>query len=189
MITLVVLLFILLDPFGNLAPVCALLRPFSPARRRQIILRESLLALGVLIAAAFAGGAFIRLLDLGPQALGIAAGIVTFIIAIGMVFPQIRILEPESGDEPFVVPIAIPFLAGPSTISMTILMSERHLLWEVLAAVLIAWSLAAAILAAATALYPLLGRSGARAVERLMGMLLVVISVDMVLDALALAKH
>ena len=117
MLQIVLLLFIVLDPFGNLVTINSLLQEMEPGRRRMVMLRESGIALLILLAAVFAGEAIMGALGLKPYALGIAGGIVLFMIAMGMVFPGRRPAEERETGDPFIVPIAMPFIAGPSTIS------------------------------------------------------------------------
>ena len=117
-----------------------------------------------------------------------AGGIVLFLIGIRMIFPRPEGLLGELPDgEPFIVPLAIPLIAGPSGMAAVMLMgsNEPHRLGEWSLALLLAWAATAAILLCAPLLYRLLGRRALSAVERLMGMLLVAISVQMLLDGLS----
>ena len=180
----ILLLFIVLDPFGNLVTINSLLHSLEPRQRRRIMLRESSIALGILLAAVFAGGPVVSALGLKPYALGIAGGIVLFMIAMGMVFPARRMLDEEDLGDPFIVPIAMPLIAGPSTISLILLLAEKHDRLMIATAVLIAGLLSATILTLSPAIYSRLGARGSRALERLMGMLLVMLSVQMVLDGI-----
>ncbi len=176
------LLFIVLDPFGNLVTLNTLLRAHAPARRRRIIVRESLIALLILLIFVFAGGAILGALGLQPYTLGIAGGIVLFMIALGMVFPARRVIDDEAFEDPLVVPIAMPLIAGPGAISTVILLAQKNGVWTVAAAVGLSWLVTAVVLGASTAVFRLLGPRGANALERLMGILLVMVSVQMVLD-------
>ena len=182
MLSTALLLFIVLDPFGNLVTLNALLGTLDPGRRRRILLRESAIALGILLLAVFAGGALLGALGLQPYTLGISGGIVLFMIALGMLFPSRRVLEDEALDDPLVVPIAMPLIAGPSAISIVVVLAERNPPLVVAGAVTIAACATAAILTVSPQVFRLLGRRGALALERLMGMLLVMLAVQMVLD-------
>jgi multiple antibiotic resistance protein len=171
------LLFIVLDPFGNLVTLNTLLGGHEPIRRRRILLRESGIALAILLVAVFGGGALLGALGLQPYTLGISGG-----IALGMLFPSRRVLEDETLDDPLVVPIAMPLIAGPSAISIVVVLAERDTPLVVAGAVTIAAGVTAAILTVSPQVFRLLGRRGALALERLMGMLLVMLAVQMVLD-------
>lgn len=186
MLSIALLLFIVLDPFGNLVTLNTLLGAHDPGSRRRIILRESAIALGILLLFAVSGGSLLRALGLDAYTLGISGGIVLFMIAIGMVFPARRVMDDESLEDPLVVPIAMPLIAGPGAISIVIVLAEKNPLVEVVAAVSAAAVAAAAILVASPGLFRRLGRRGALALERLMGILLVMLSVQMVLDGVAL---
>ena len=185
MISTALLLFIVLDPFGNLVTLNTLLRSATPARRRRIIIRESLIALAILQLFVFAGGAILRALGLHAYALGISGGIVLFMIALGMVFPARKVLDKEGLDDPLVVPIAMPLIAGPGAISVVILLAQTNPVLNVAGAVVVAWLPTAVILTASTWLFNFLGPRGAVALERLMGILLVMVSVQMVLNGLS----
>ena len=182
MISIALLLFIVLDPFGNLVTLNTLLRTSEPARRRRIIIRESVIALGILQLSVFAGGIVLHALGLQAYTLGISGGIVLFMIALGMIFPTHRVIDKEGLDDPLVVPIAMPLIAGPGAISAVILMAQNNPVPNVALAVAMAWLPTAIILAVSTWIFNFLGPRGAVAVERLMGILLVMLSVQMVLD-------
>jgi multiple antibiotic resistance protein len=184
MLQIVLLLFIVLDPFGNLVTINSLLHNLEAKKRRNVMLRESLIAMLILLASVFAGGPIMSALGLKPYALGIAGGIVLFMIAMGMVFPARRVVDEEDVGDPVIVPIAMPFIAGPSTISLILLLAEKHDRGTVAMAVLIAGTISALILTLSPSIYAFLGHRGSRAMERLMGMLLVMMSVQMVLDGI-----
>ena len=184
MISIAVLLFLIMDPFGNLVVLNSLLADIPSSKRRRIILREAVIATVILLAAAFLGGGLLNLLGLQEYSLRLAGGIVLFLIALGMLFPSRRVIEESTGEAPLIVPIAMPLIAGPSAIAMVILFSEKHSPLIVSAAVLIAAAASTGLLAASSVIFDYLGRRGAVALERLMGMLLIMLSVQMVLDGI-----
>jgi MarC family membrane protein len=179
------LLFLILDPLGNIPVFLSVLRPLPPRRQRIVLLREMLIALGVLMAFLWGGKYFLEWMHLRQESVQIAGGIVLFLIGIRMIFPRPEGLMGEiPGGEPFIVPLAIPLVAGPSGMAAVMLMGsnepERLLGWSL--ALGIAWLGTAVILFSATLVYKWLGMRALTAVERLMGMLLVAISVQMLLD-------
>ena len=180
-----VLLFLILDPLGNIPLFLSLLKNVAPERRRRVLVRELLIALAVLFAFLFGGSYVLAALQLRPESVSIAGGIVLFLIGLKMIFPSPEGMFGETeGGEPFIVPMAIPLVAGPSGMAAVMLFStqypDRMLDWSL--ALFIAWFGTALILLSATSLYKLLGKPVLVAVERLMGMLLVAISVQMLLD-------
>jgi len=182
------LLFLILDPLGNVPVFLSVLKPLPPKRQRIVIARELLIALGVLMAFLWGGKFALELMHLRQESVAIAGGIVLFLIGIRMIFPRPEGLMGEIPDgEPFIVPLAIPLVAGPSGMAAVMLMgsNEPDRLGEWSLALLLAWGATAAILMASPLLYRLLGRRALTAVERLMGMLLVAISVQMLLDGLS----
>ena len=182
------LLFLILDPLGNVPVFLSVLKPLPPHRQRVVLVRELLIALAVLMAFLWGGKYALELMHLRQESVAIAGGIVLFLIGIRMIFPRPEGLLGELPDgEPFIVPLAIPLIAGPSGMDAVMLMgsNEPHRLGEWSLALLLAWAATAAILLCAPLLFRLLGRRALSAVERLMGMLLVAISVQMLLDGLS----
>ena len=178
-----VLLFLVMDPAGNVPMFLAALAPVPPARRRWVIAREMLIALAILVTFLFAGPALLGLLGISQDGLAIAGGIILFLIALKMIFPQPGAPAEDLDREPFIVPLAIPFVAGPSSMATVMLvMGEDPARWpEWLAALVGAWAAGVAVLLLANRLSARLGRRGLVAVERLMGMLLTAIAVEMLL--------
>lgn len=180
-----ILLFLIMDPLGNIPLFLSLLKSLPPARRRIVLARELVIALVVLLLFLYSGRALLELLHLRQESVSIAGGIVLFLIGVRMIFPSPEGLFGDIPEgEPFIVPMAIPCVAGPSTMAALLLLANdapgRQFDWTL--ALLIAWLATAVILFAATALYRWLGVRTLAALERLMGMLLVAISVQMFLD-------
>ncbi len=189
LISAILLLFLTLDPVGNVPIFLSVLAQVPAARRPRVILRELILALGVLLTFLFAGPYLLGALHLSQEAISIAGGIILFLIALKMVFPVPRPsrAEEEIAGEPLLVPLAVPLVAGPSAIAVLLLMAtrepERLGVWAL--ALFVAWLVSVVILLAAPLLQRLLGRRGLMAMERLMGMVLVALAVQMFLDGLA----
>jgi multiple antibiotic resistance protein len=184
LVSATVTLFLVMDPLGNVPMFLALLKDLEPRRRRRVIVREMLIALLIMAIFLFFGSSVLGFLGLKAETISIAGGIVLFLIALRMVFPQEGgVMGEMPGGEPFIVPLAIPFVAGPSTLATLILFSQQqgHLMESSLA-MLIAWLATAVILIFSTKFYKLLGDRGLAAMERLMGMLLIMIAVQMLLN-------
>ena len=184
-----ILLFLIMDPLGNIPLFLSLLKNVAPQRRRLVLLRELLIALGVLFAFLLGGQVMLRMLQLRQESVSIGGGIVLFLIGIKMVFPPREggIFGAVGEGEPFIVPMAIPGVAGPSAMAALLLLTNtqpgRLLQWSV--ALFLAWLATAVILLSSTYLFRWLGESVLTALERLMGMLLVALSVQMFLSGLA----
>lgn len=186
------MLFLIMDSIGNVPVFLALLKSLVPARRRVVLARELLIALAVLFAFLFGGAYILAALQLKQESVSIAGGIILFLIGLRMIFPTAEgVFGEVPHGEPFIVPMAIPSIAGPSTMAALMLLTNRHpdrsVDWSI--ALLIAWSASAVVLFSATALYRVLGERALSAIERLMGMLLVALSVQMFLDGLAVYLH
>jgi multiple antibiotic resistance protein len=176
----IIMLVIIMDPFGNLVLINSLLSEFDAKKRQKIMLRESIIAFFILILCALCGENILKFLGLEQPALRISGGIILFLVALGMVFPKKSFIETEKLEDPLIVPIAMPFIAGPSTISIVFLMSHQGGSLVYLA-VLAACVITTVILFFSPAISRLLGKRGAIAVERLTGMLLIMISVQALL--------
>lgn len=183
-----VMLFLIMDPLGNLPIFASILRHIEPKKRRRVLIRELVFALVIMLLFLFAGEAILNFLNLRSESVSIAGGIILFLIAIRMIFPQPGgVVGLAAGEEPFIVPMAIPLMAGPSVLAALILLahtdSSRMMDWTI--ALLAAWGASAVILLFYKVFTKLLGEKGLTAVERLMGMVLVMISVQMFLDGVA----
>ena len=184
----VVTLLLIMDPLGNILLFLAVLKNVAPERRRVVLIREILLAYGVLLVFLFVGRYILSFLGLEQETISVAGGIVLFLIALRMIFPNEGGLfgDDQLEGEPFLVPLAIPFLAGPSTLAALLLLersSPGHT-GALLIAVTIAWAVSAGILMSSTFFYRVLRKRGLVAMERLMGMLLVMVSVQMLMNGL-----
>ena len=182
-------LLLIMDPLGNIPLFLSVLKTVeSESRRRKILIRELFLALLVLLLFLFAGEYLLKWLNLRQEAVSIAGGIVLFLISLRMIFPSEKGIMGEMPEgEPFFVPLAVPILAGPSTLAMLILLtrSQPERIFEWLAAVLGAWAVTSLIMLSSSKLNKLFGKRGLIAVERLMGMVLVAISVQMLMDGIS----
>jgi len=189
-----IMLFLIMDPLGNIPFFLSLLKDVPPKRRRLIMVRELLIALGVLLVFLFGGQHILELLQLKPDSISIAGGIVLFLIGIRMVFPPADgsgIFGKPGGGEPFIVPMAIPGVAGPSAMAALLLLTNtqpvRTADWVI--ALLLAWLATSLILLSSTYLFRWLGESVLTALERVMGMLLIALSVQMFMSGVASFIH
>lgn len=183
-----VLLAIIMDPLGNIPLFHSLLGRYPRPRRLRIIARELVFAYLVLLAFLVAGQTILHYLGLQQPALGIAGGVVLFIIALRMVFPETDgVRRGELEEEPFIVPLAVPMIAGPSAVSAVLLLVSRDpgRFWNWFGALTLAWCFSAALLLASSGLFEILGPRALRALVRLTGMLLIMVSVQMLMDGVA----
>ena len=182
------LLFFIMDPLGNLPIFISVLKQVDEEKRLRITIREMLIALLILILFLMLGDDLLRILHLKQESVGMSGAIILFVIAIRMIFPVTKRELDQSipGDEPFIVPMATPLVAGPSTLATIILLSHQYPEEQLnlLLAIFLAWLLSATILVFAGPIMKLIGSRGAIAVERLLGMVLVMLAVQMFMVAL-----
>jgi len=178
-------LFFIMDPLGNVPIFNSILARFDSRRRAQIVARELCFALIILFVFLFTGNAILGFMGISESSLSIAGGILLFIIALKMIFPVTKkASEEEVVEDPFLVPLAIPMVAGPSTIAVLLLLSsgspEKMTQWSI--ALLMAWAATTILLVSSPFLMRFLGERGSRALERLMGMMLVILATQMLLN-------
>ena len=182
------LLFLILDPLGNIPILLSLFKDLPAARQRKVLLRELLIALVVLMLFLWGGQYALELMHLRQESVSIAGGIVLFLIGLRMIFPTPDgVMGEMPGGEPFIVPVAIPMIAGPSGMAAVMLLGSQEpgRMSDWMLALTIAWGATAIILFSATYLQKWLGTRVLTAIERLMGMVIVAISVQMLLDGIA----
>ena len=182
------LLFFILDPLGNIPVFLSVLKDLAPARQRKVLARELLIALVVLMLFLWGGQYALNVMHLRQESVSIAGCIVLFLIGVRMIFPTADgVMGEVPGGEPFIVPLAVPMIAGPSGMAAVMLLGsqEPDRMGDWMLALVLAWGATAAILFSATWLKKWLGIRVLTAVERLMGMVIVAISVQMLLDGIA----
>lgn len=180
----VVILLLVIDPLGNIPFFVSLLANVEPARRTAVMLREWTIAFVVLLVFVLSGNALLELLALSDSSLNIAGGVILFLIALRMIFRRAEgVFGDVTAGEPFIVPLAIPAIAGPSAIATVILFVSRapHRMLEWIAALSGAMLLALVALLFAERISRLVGERGLAALERLMGLILTTIAVEMLL--------
>jgi len=180
-------LFLIMDPFGNIPAFLPILEKVPAERRRRVLVRELLIAFVVIVIFIFFGQYLMSFLGLERASVSISGGIILFLIAVRMVFPPAKQKdERDQGGEPLLVPLAIPLIAGPSLLAVLLLFStsESERLINLLLAAFIAWTATFLVLFSSTFLIRFLTKRGLVAIERLMGMILVALSVQLFLDGL-----
>jgi len=182
------LLVLVLDPLGNVPLFIVALRNVDQHRQVRVIVRELCIALAVLVVFMFFGRYILGALHIEEPSLSMAGGMVLFLIALGMVFPMRGDMwGAETDGEPLIVPLAVPLVAGPSAMAtVMLLMSQDPAKWlDWLLAVVFAWLVSLGVLLQSARLKRVLGQRGLAACERLMGMILTVIAVQMFVDGVA----
>lgn len=182
-----VLLFFVLDPFGNVPVMLSVLKEVESTRIGRVIAREMAIGLGVLLMFLFLGNNFLQIFHLETESVRIAGGVIFFVIGIRMIFPA-----QHGGNvygqvgEPLLVPIAVPMVAGPSALATLLVLNQsgETSTMDILLALLLAWAATSFILFLAPVLFRFLGDKGLQAMERLMGMILLMMAIQMFVDGL-----
>lgn len=178
-----ILLILITDPIGNIPIFANALKHVATERRARVILREVLIAFLLLLAFMFIGESFLRVMSLSQLSLQIGGGVILFLIALRMIFPPPKTDAQETLTEPLIVPLAIPALAGPSALATVLLLvaqaPEKRLEW--IAALCVTMTVSAVVLVLAERIQRVAGDRFVVALERLMGLVLVAVSVEMLL--------
>jgi len=184
-------MFLIMNSVGHIMAYLGLVDQLDERRRQRIIIREMFFALLIMLLFYFVGGLLLDALEVSPQTMSLAGGLILFLIAIRMIFPRSKQPEeqqlflPSEKPEPFIFPIATPMIAGPSILTTIMLYThQEHIGYRVIAAILIAWAFSITILFFAQEIRNFVGRRALIAVERLMGLLLTMMAVEMLLNGL-----
>lgn len=185
--TAAILLLLVMDPLGNVLLFLSILKNVPPSKRRKVILREALIAYVILLIFLFFGQRLLDSMQLSDAALNISGGVILFMIAIKMIFPSDDKTTMRADKDPLIVPLAVPMIAGPSSMAIVMLMASQNSghLFTCFLAVSIAWAITATVLYCGESLRKVLGERGLAACERLMGMILTTLSIQMLLNGIS----
>ena len=191
--SILILFFLVMDPLGNLPVFITTLENLPPKRYGAVVLRESLIALGVLLLFFFCGGKILEFFHISKASLELSGGIILFLIAIKLIFstPAEQMQgQNNPAHEPFIVPLAIPLFAGPGSMSTAILLGGKSgsLFAEALA-LICAWSICTLILLSGRYAGKFLGTKVLAAMESLMGLLLTTMALEMIISGIKQAFH
>ncbi|MBI9016025.1 MAG: NAAT family transporter [Phycisphaerae bacterium] len=182
----VVILLMVMDPLGNMPVFSLILNNVDPKRRKKVLIRELCIALVVLILFLFVGHYVMAIMHIEKDALTVAGGVILFLIALKMLFTGSEDIMGGHNmkDEPFIFPMAIPLIAGPSAMALLMLwMANDKSHWPKWSgALLLAWFISSSVLMASEKICNFIGHRGIRAAERLMGMILTTIAIQMLFD-------
>lgn len=186
--TFCLILFLIIDPLGKIGAFLRVLEHVPPKRQPFVIGRELLIALGLMVVFNFIGEWIFSFLELSSPAVHLSAGIILFLTALRILFPKIREIEPKRLEgEPFLVPLAVPLVASPALLATVMLFARLEPVWQTsVLAIFVAWAAAGLILLSSRPLYHFLGKSGLLGIERLMGMVLVMLAVQRLVEGLHL---
>jgi multiple antibiotic resistance protein len=185
-ISAIITLTLVMDPLGNIPLFLTVLKNVKENKKRKIIIRELLIALGLMLFFLLFGKWIVKLFSMDISSLSVAGGIVLFLIALSMIFPNRENSFIDVKEEPFIVPLAIPLVAGPSVLTMILIYNMKDpgnmLFWFII--IIVSWLINVLILSSSSIISKLLGDKGMAAIERLMGMVLITISVQMLLSGI-----
>lgn len=186
----IVSLFLVLNAIGNVPLFVAILTPYEPKRQAQIITREMLIALFILFLFGFCGDAVLMLLGISHSIIRLGGGLLLLLVALDMIFPKgSNSATPITQREPIIVPLATPITAGPGAMSFVMVLSKQMSNWELFWVVLAAWIPAFIITYAASYIKYLLGERGLLACQKLGGMLITLIAVNMLAQGAVQMTH
>ncbi|NGX48944.1 MAG: hypothetical protein K940chlam5_00539 [Candidatus Anoxychlamydiales bacterium] len=180
-------LFIVLNAFGNIPLFLSLLKGIPRKRQKQIVFRELLIALFIIIVFNYIGVWLLKFLNVTQEIVQIAGGVILFLLSLKMLFPKEKKeieAELKKITEPFIVPLAIPLIAGPAVLAAVMVYSPQIPNVLMVGAIFIAWLATLLILLLSAHLSSWMGGRGLMALERLMGFIMVLIAIQMFLSGL-----
>lgn len=186
-VSVFILILLVTDPIGNIPNFIGVLQRVPTEKRRQVVLREVAIAYAILLGFMFFGDRILGWLHLTQTSLGIAGGVILFLIALRMVFPgEAGVFGTQVVDEPFIVPLAVPLIAGPSALATVLLVGSQAptRMAEWVGALTAAMLVSAVVLSFAEPIRRFLGERATTAAERLMGLILTAIAVEMLLSGI-----
>ena len=186
LLSISITLFLIIDSVGNITDFLALIKKIPPERPRWVILREMLIALVIMAFFCYFGTFLLYSLDVNSSTVQISGGLVLFLIAIKMIFPEEkRMYVAIDKDEPFIVPIATPMMAGPSILATVMFYAYHEATpFRVLMGILAAWAVSACVFWFAFEFHKQISTKVLNALERLMGLVLTLMAVEMFLKGL-----
>jgi multiple antibiotic resistance protein len=186
--TVAIVLFLIMDPIGNIAYFLKVTEGIDPKRQRYVIFREMFFALLIMIAFNYIGEVIFSLLQLSETTVRLSSGIILFLIALQILFPSISSVRNNlPKGEPFVIPLAVPLIAGPSLVATIMLYAHLEPSQPVmLEAIFFAWLAASIVLMSSGFLSRVIGKNGLLALEKLMGMILILLAIQRFLDGIRL---
>lgn len=188
LLSISLILFLIMDPVGNVSVFLNLMKEVDKKRRNWVIFREMLIALGIMIFFYFIGDLILDLLKVSETTVNLSSGTILFLAAIKILFPGSKGLRDnlQMKGEPFIVPLAIPLIAGPSLLATIMLFAHSDIIHYVFPAMLIAWVASTLVLWGAPFLQKVIGTNGLMAAEKLMGMILVMLAIQRFLEGIQL---
>ncbi len=185
-LTLTLILFLIIDPVGNIASYLSLTKNLENNRRWKFLTKEMLIALGLMIVFNYLGEVIFDVLKVSEVSVKISAGLILFLFALQVLFPTLNSIRQNlPKGEPFIIPLAMPLIAGPSLLATIMLFAhveESQLV--MLGAIFVAWLGAFIILALSRFLFKFLGNNGLMACEKLMGMVLILLAIQRFMDGI-----
>lgn len=192
LLNLTLILFLIMNPIGNSATFQKVMNSVDPSRQKKVFMREMAIALGVMILFNYLGELIFTFLNLTEEAVRITAGVILFLVAIKILFPAMNYKKDIVMEgEPFIVPLAIPLIAGPSLLATIMLFAHLETCQPlILSAILIAWMLTSVVLIISPWLTKIMGKNGLGAAERLLAMILVMMAIQRIMEGIQIvAKH
>ncbi|MFQ5729373.1 MAG: MarC family protein [Waddliaceae bacterium] len=184
LLSISLVLFLIMDPIGNVSSFLSMVKEIEPKRQKLILLREMLIALTMMVIFNYLGEVIFWLFDITDTTVRLSSGVILFLVALQILFPTLNgIRNNIPPEEPFITPLAVPLIAGPSLLATIMLYahmedSQQVMIW----AILIAWFASVVVLLSSRLLYRILGTNGLMACEKLMGMILIFLAVQRFLD-------
>ena len=181
------------DPIGNLALFAGLTASLTREQRRRVARRATTYAALILIGAVALGQIILDAMGIHLLSLKLAGGIILFLFALQMLFGTVETGggAPEEGRDIAIFPLAVPSIAGPGTIMAVIVQTDNDVYtipqqMATAGVLLLVLLITYGFFLASDAILKVIGLQGASILVRVMGLLLAALSVELVMNALAI---
>ena len=177
-------LFFVIDALGQIPTYLDLLKPFDAKKQKKIAIRELLIALVIMLVFHYFGQGLLTLLHVSKTTVQVAGGIILFLISIRLIFSDEERTKWKE-QEPFIVPIATPIIAGPSVLAAIMIFAQNNPSdFVICGAVILAWFLSATLFLFAKPIHKIVKDQGLNAAQRLMGLIVALIAVQLFLEGI-----
>jgi multiple antibiotic resistance protein len=180
----VIVLFIIVDPFGNIPIFMGLTEKMTEPQKRKVFNTACLVGFILLLVFAFTGQEIFYIFGVSIYSFEIAGGILLLIVSIRILISGITHEKDESPESMGAVPIAMPLLVGPGAITTTIFNLQAYDVYVTALSVLVVLVLTWVILRFMNKVYRFLGKTGALVIARVMALLIAAIAIQYILNGL-----
>lgn len=188
-------LWVTIEPVGTVVLFASLSVRLSALQRRKVALKAVVYSTLILLASIVVGQVLLTAMQVQLISLQVAGGLILFLFALQMIFgfPQDPSTAPEEGHDISVYPLAVPSIAGAEAIMAVVLLTDNHVYsisTQAMTAgvVVLIMAITYGLMLLAEPIVRLIGRNGAAILERVTGMVLAALAIELIMEAIGVAR-